>query len=350
MTSPERPRAVRIGALLVVDLLLVVVVLYGLELYLRATDPVKRMPLPPAVRKNHYGFRDREFEVPKPTGVCRIAALGDSFTWGVGVWEEQRYATVLELYLNQRYPRKKFEVVTLAIPGAYTRWERDDLAMQKYRIDPDLVTVGFVLNDPKPHRQNYSPQRERYIESHSEAFQHFTDRARAVGLGHVGSLVPKAYDNFLVKIGVVPTWQETMRQAYEVDSGEWQDFVQSLSDIRRMSDEMSLPPPIFAVLDQGVYTDRPTDYASPDPELRQYLAWYDQAAATASELGFTAVDFRAELATELAGRILAANILDPHPSADMHRIYARKLLALVAEYIDAGRMCTADLAPAASGR
>ena len=37
------------------------------------------------VSDNSLGFREREFALPKPPGVCRVMVLGDSFTWGAGL-------------------------------------------------------------------------------------------------------------------------------------------------------------------------------------------------------------------------------------------------------------------------
>jgi len=43
------------------------------------------------IRHNSQGFRDRERTIVKPPGCFRILAVGDSFTWGWGVRQEQIY-------------------------------------------------------------------------------------------------------------------------------------------------------------------------------------------------------------------------------------------------------------------
>jgi len=103
---------------------------------------------------------------------------------------------------------------------------------------------------------------------------------------------------------------------------------------------MDLPQPLFAILNQGTYTDRPTDYNNPDEELQLYLSWYWQAEKTAAMLGFHPVNFVPELAQEMTTEPIAVTVLDGHPSAKVHRIYAEKLFKKISEaYIETGQLC-----------
>ena len=49
-----------------------------------------------AVRRNAAGFREREFQDTKAPGVYRIAVVGDSFTFGNGIRQEDRYSDLLQ--------------------------------------------------------------------------------------------------------------------------------------------------------------------------------------------------------------------------------------------------------------
>lgn len=171
----------------------------------------------------------------------------------------------------------------------------------------------------------------------------FSNQGHDLGLGRTADMMIKAVDSFLVKVGVIPAWEETMQEVYRPDSPEWQEFEQALREIKFMSDEMDLPQPLFLVLNQGVYTDRPTNYARPDPELELFLEWYHQAEVTAAKLGFNPINFQQEFAEELSDQVMAANLLDLHPSPDMHRIYAQKLYRKIVEYIEEDQMCPRDL-------
>lgn len=74
----------------------------------------------------------------------KIAIIGDSFTFGVGIKNEDRYAVVLEKRLNEIRPTK---IYSLAIGGDdmleyYTHYK---LAEEK--IKPDLYIITMVNND-----------------------------------------------------------------------------------------------------------------------------------------------------------------------------------------------------------
>src|SRR5215469_15014635 len=63
------------------------------------------------VRLNALGFREPHLPSPKPPGVLRVVALGDSFTRGYGVEEHQAWPRRLETVLDARHPVR-------AIPSA----------------------------------------------------------------------------------------------------------------------------------------------------------------------------------------------------------------------------------------
>jgi GDSL-like Lipase/Acylhydrolase family len=91
------------------------------------------------------GLRDRKFAIPKPPGVFRVLALGDSVTWGVNVPAPQTFAKVLEQLLAGR--RQRVEVVNAGVLG-YTAYNELQYYRAKGRIfEPDLVLIAFCMND-----------------------------------------------------------------------------------------------------------------------------------------------------------------------------------------------------------
>jgi hypothetical protein len=78
--------------------------------------------------------------------VRRVVALGDSFAWGVGVELEDDYPQRLERGLN-RLRREAWEVVNLALPGMNTRDHLALLEKEGFGYGPDVVLLGYVLND-----------------------------------------------------------------------------------------------------------------------------------------------------------------------------------------------------------
>ena len=96
---------------------------------------------------NSQGLRDDEVEIPKPPGVFRILALGDSFTVGANVEQEDAYPQVLERLLNDS-GRGRIEVVNAGVGGWSPFQYAQFLDNYGLRYEPDLVLVGlFVGND-----------------------------------------------------------------------------------------------------------------------------------------------------------------------------------------------------------
>lgn len=102
------------------------------------------------IKNNSLGFRDDEFPVQKPTGEWRVIALGDSFTYGMGVQANDNWPTVLERSLAQQRG-SAVQVINAGMAcgnGArsaaeYAPW----LAREGMAFGPDLVILGFCLND-----------------------------------------------------------------------------------------------------------------------------------------------------------------------------------------------------------
>ncbi len=99
------------------------------------------------VQLNSRGFRDYEHTEEKPPGTFRILGIGDSYTFGVRVNFEDIYLTRLERMLNERYPSRHYEVINMGVPGYGTMEELRLLRKKGLLYQPDLVIVGYVLND-----------------------------------------------------------------------------------------------------------------------------------------------------------------------------------------------------------
>ncbi len=112
---------------------------------------------------NAYGLRDRELEDAEP-GTFRILVLGDSVTFGHGVAIDDAFVRRLEVALAGR--QRRIEVLNAGIPGWSTRQQRIFYEDHSAGLRPDLVLVGFVLNDvTEIHRGviRIDPQREAIV-------------------------------------------------------------------------------------------------------------------------------------------------------------------------------------------
>ena len=95
-----------------------------------------------AVRMNSSGFRGPEFSAVKPAGVYRIAAVGDSFTYGNGIRQEDRYSDLLQARLPLN-----FEVLNFGAPGANTPEHRTLVGHLLTDVHPDFVLLQWYIND-----------------------------------------------------------------------------------------------------------------------------------------------------------------------------------------------------------
>lgn len=103
--------------------------------------PVGRKPF----RTNSAGFRDDEFAMPKPEGTYRIAVIGDSVTVGWEVAREDIYPQSLEAMLRDE--GKRVDVLNLGVMGYNSIQEVEMLRVRGLALAPDLVIVGYVIND-----------------------------------------------------------------------------------------------------------------------------------------------------------------------------------------------------------
>lgn len=106
---------------------------------------------------NSRGFNDVDYELSKPLGVYRVAAIGDSVAFGV-VPYRANYLTLLEAELA---PDGRIEVINLGVPGTEPKDYLAILLEEGLAFRPDLVMVGFFIGNDfesaakKPHEHSY---------------------------------------------------------------------------------------------------------------------------------------------------------------------------------------------------
>jgi len=96
---------------------------------------------------NESGFRGPNPATPKPHGLVRVVAVGDSVTFGFGVNDDDTFCVQAERLLRSRHSGANVEFVNLAVPGYDTRQEVTLLGRHVARLSPDVVLVGFYSND-----------------------------------------------------------------------------------------------------------------------------------------------------------------------------------------------------------
>jgi lysophospholipase L1-like esterase len=176
--DPKRKKLIARLALLVTA---IVVPLCIGEAVVRSMSPPRQPPHPIAVvcgncsyvyhlnptRKevSPQGFvGQKTYANPKPAGVNRILALGDSIVFGVGVpHTDLAFPAVLERSLNKA-KEGSAEVINAGVPG-YTAYNELFFYQDHARpFTPDVVVVGFCMNDvvdPENHWFSTVPRAQR---------------------------------------------------------------------------------------------------------------------------------------------------------------------------------------------
>ena len=122
---------------------------------LRFDTVAQRAPWAVEFRYNRLRFRDAPLG-PKPARVKRVMVLGDSFTEGQGVKEQDTCARVLGRLLDEREPGK-WEVRNCGrrgtdFPALY------DAFGEILPYEPDLVIYALVLNDAEQSEEFHARQ------------------------------------------------------------------------------------------------------------------------------------------------------------------------------------------------
>jgi lysophospholipase L1-like esterase len=126
------------------------------ETFQLSDDPVLGYELRPGSSFGPYtinaaGMRDEDVPLAKPPGVFRIAAIGDSVTFGAACRAEDAWVERLERALNARSGAAgtRFEVLNLGVIGYNITQSVQRLRALGLGYAPDLVLYGYLLNDPQ---------------------------------------------------------------------------------------------------------------------------------------------------------------------------------------------------------
>jgi hypothetical protein len=116
------------------------------------------------VKINSAGFRDRERQVVKPSGVFRIAVLGDSYTDGLQVDLDKTFPALLEQRLNacNVFGGITLEVLNFGVDGYGTAQELLTYRHFAARYSPDVVLLAFFAeNDVRNNSHDLEPEKLR---------------------------------------------------------------------------------------------------------------------------------------------------------------------------------------------
>jgi hypothetical protein len=117
---------------------------------------------------NGLGYRDDDHAIPKPAGVRRLVSLGDSFAWGASIEVDDTYARRVIRGLGRTHPGERWELVQLALPGMNTVEQASQLVEEGMAYGPDVVVLGFVLNDSEDENAAEARRARDWVEEKKE--------------------------------------------------------------------------------------------------------------------------------------------------------------------------------------
>ena len=258
-----------------------------------------------AARVNGAGFRERDFTAAKAPGTYRIAVIGDSFTYGNGIRQEDRYSDLMQAQLPAH-----FEVLNFGKPGANTPEHRHQVETLLPAIHPDFVLLQWYVNDTedddstgRPAFHPLLPFRglHAWLSEHS-AFYTVANMKWAEAQIRAGMTV--SYPDYL------------KRRLGDPNSRDSQLDRRLLNELIEMCKRAGVP--IGIVLFPDAAASLGDDYA--------FAYLHQRVLDVCTAQNITCLDLRKDFSLVKERRLLWANQLDHHPSARANAIAAEKIL------------------------
>lgn len=200
---------------------------------------------------NALGFRGPEWPhhwsdsglvIDKPAGSARLVFLGDSFTFGEGVWFEDTFAERTAARLREHFGVRDpggIQALDLGVGGYNTSQSRDVLESFGLAADPDVVVLGFVLNDAEPPLFGVDPRTRKLKRLRREAEETARAQEPASGLGRLRilRLLRKLRRDREQTAKTIAFY----RALYEDSQPPWRESRAALLDIARICREHGMP-------------------------------------------------------------------------------------------------------------
>ena len=270
-----------------------------------AVDP-QRSWLAPGVRRGD-GY---PVAWPKQPGVFRVVTVGDSYTWGDGVYPEDTYGARVVGRLAHRMS-SELEWLSWSRKGWNTFqelwWFRRELDL----LDPDLAILGFCLNDAEPF------DAEALAEIQAPLGRLLTSRPET----EPGGLL--VLQRLWTGIGNLADRRRLRRyyhSLYESGPG-WPESQKALRAFSKLTRERSIPflLVIFPIFDSQL-----------DPRY-PYRDLHDTVRRAAEEAGIRVLDLLPYYDGVDARRLAVRPFTDPHPNELAHRIAADVIVDYLVE-------------------
>lgn len=115
------------------------------------------------VQQSSQGLRDK-LRGPKRPGEFRILMLGDSYTWGAGLEQEETIPRQFESYMRSEFPGLDVTAINAGV-GGYSTWQEYIFFLERgLGLQPDLVILQLYSANDVP---DSLIQFDEYLESYN---------------------------------------------------------------------------------------------------------------------------------------------------------------------------------------
>ena len=272
---------------------------------------------------NSAGWRGKEFSKAKPAGTVRILGVGDSYTFGKAVGDEDIFLAQLERMLNEN-GGARYETINTGHDGANTYEElRYFRKHDMMALAPDVVVLGFTIgNDAeltfwdnrKILRSKLRDKSLMLDVTESDWFRGLKRNSRIAGI--LGAGADWANKDLITRHAF-----KLKLKSYDEGGEAWQSCRNSLIGFYDMCRENKVPLVIILFPDwtrdaRQTYADYPEEFKAIHNRLISLFA---------GRSGVTVVDIVDDLkATGLSVKELSVPI-DGHPNSVWHALVALKL-------------------------
>lgn len=278
----------------------------GLRIYLRNDYSVpnhrnfllKKVWFDKHANLNSLGHRDHEFSRTKPADTFRILVVGDSLTYGQGIEKlDDLYTEILEKRLNQEDGRKRFEVLNVSERGYNVQDYLDVMRDKGLTYDPDLIVIGFYINDIEASDRNrpefrFLPYRVHWFFSRLSFFYHYA----YTGLNQL--LVGRRYLKYRLHYT-------------NPESEDWKRFTPLWKELLSLGQEKGIRTAVMILPLTSFLNDE-----------HPFISAYDNVAALSKACGAEVLNIFPFL-KGLKPKDLEVGLTDGHPNEAAHRIFAQ---------------------------
>lgn len=96
---------------------------------------------------NSVGIRDYHDHTLRKSKMFRIAAVGDSFTFGLGVKLKYTWPKQLEKILEKNHKTLNYDVFNFGVMGYDLTQNIEVIKVKVLKFKPDLIVIGYCVND-----------------------------------------------------------------------------------------------------------------------------------------------------------------------------------------------------------